>query len=53
MRSLNKEAIDVLTNKPNWFQYGFHAKTGETIDLEEFKKRIRAFKMLKRRPDDR
>lgn len=46
MRSLNKEAIDVLTNKPNWFQYGFHAKTGETLDLEEFKKRIRALKCL-------
>ena len=47
MRSVNKEAIDVLTNKPTWFQYGFHAKTGETIDLEEFKKRIKALKCLR------
>ena len=46
MRSLNKEAIDVLTNKPTWFQFGFHAKTGETIDRQEFEKRIRALKCL-------
>ena len=53
MRSLNKEAIDVLTNKPNWFQYGFHAKTGETIDLEEFEEANKSIEMFKRRPDDR
>ena len=46
MRSVNKEAIDVLTNKPILFQYGFHAKTGETIDLQKFEKRIRALKCL-------
>lgn len=46
MRTVNKEAIDVLTNKPNWFQFGFHAKTGETIDKQEFEKRIKALKCL-------
>lgn len=46
MRTVNKEAIDVLTKKPNWFQFGFHAKTGETIDKQEFEKRIKALKCL-------
>ena len=46
MRKVNKEAIDVLTNKPNWFQFGFHAKTGEIIDRQEFEKRIKALKCL-------
>ena len=43
---MNKEAIEVLSNKPIWFQSGFHAKTRETIDLQEFKKRIKALKYL-------
>lgn len=46
MKRVNKEAIDVLTNKPNWFQFGFHAKTGEIIDRQEFEKRIKALKCL-------
>jgi hypothetical protein len=46
MKRLNKEAIEVLSNKPIWFQSGFHAKTRETIDLQEFKKRIKALKYL-------
>ena len=46
MKMVNKEAIEVLSNKPIWFQSGFHAKTRETIDLQEFKKRIKALKCL-------
>ncbi|MDC1022635.1 hypothetical protein OAQ85_04280 [Schleiferiaceae bacterium] len=46
MKRVNKEAIDVLSNKPIWFQSGFHAKTGETIDQQAFEKRIKALKCL-------
>ena len=46
MKRVNKEAIDVLTNKPAWFQSGYHAKTGETIHRDEFVKRVKALKCL-------
>ena len=46
MKRVNKEAIDVLTNKPAWFQSGYHAKTGETLDRDEFEQRVKALKCV-------
>jgi hypothetical protein len=46
MSKINKEGAEVLRTSPSWFQSGFHAKTGETIDLDEFTKRVKALKYL-------
>lgn len=46
MKRVNKEATEVLTNKPAWFQSGYHEKTGETIHRDEFVKRVKALKYL-------
>lgn len=46
MSKINKEGAEVLRTNPSWFQSGFHAKTGETIDLDEFIKRVKAMKYL-------
>ena len=47
MSKINKEGAEVLRTNPSWFQSGFHAKTGETLDRIEFEKRIKALKYLK------
>ena len=46
MSKINKEGAEVLRTNPSWFQSGFHAKTGETLDRAEFEKRIKALKYL-------
>lgn len=46
MSKINKEGAEVLRMNPSWFQSGFHAKTGETLDRAEFEKRIKALKYL-------
>ena len=46
MSKINKEGAEVLRTNPSWFQSGFHAKTGETLDRAEFKKRVKAMKYL-------
>ena len=47
MSKINKEGAEVLNTNPSWFQSGFHAKTGETIDRAEFEKRVKALKYLR------
>ena len=37
----------MLKTNPSWFQSGFHSRTGETIDLDEFMKRVKALKYLR------
>ena len=46
MSKINKEGAEVLRTNPSWFESGFHAKTGETLDRAEFEKRIKALKYL-------
>ena len=46
MSKINKEGAEVLKTNPIWFQSGIHAKTVETINLDEFTKRIMALKYL-------
>ena len=46
MSKINKEGAEVLRTNPSWYQSGFHAKTGETLDRAEFEKRIKALKYL-------
>ena len=46
MSKINREGAEVLRTNPSWFQSGFHAKTGETLDRAEFEKRIKALKYL-------
>ena len=46
MSKINKEGAEVLRTNPRWFQSGFHAKTGETLDRAEFEKRLKAMKYL-------
>ena len=46
MSKINKEGAEVLRTNPSWFQSGFHAKTGETLDRADFEKRIKALKYL-------
>ena len=46
MSKINKEGAEVLRTNPSWFQSGFHAKTGETINRDEFEKRVKALKYL-------
>lgn len=50
MSKINKEGAEVLKTNPSWFQSGFHSRTGETIDLDEFTKRIMALKYLSKGP---
>lgn len=47
MSKIKKEGAEVLRTNPSWFQSGFHSRTGETIDLDEFTKRIKALKFLR------
>lgn len=47
MSKINKEGAEVLRTNPNWFESGYHTKTGETIDRAEFEKRVKAMKYLK------
>ena len=46
MSKINKEGAEVLRTNPSWYQSGFHAKTGETLDRAEFEKRVKALKYL-------
>ena len=46
MSKINREGAEVLRTNPSWFQSGFHAKTGETLDRAEFEKRVKALKYL-------
>ena len=46
MIKINKEGVEVLRTNPSWFQSGFHAKTGETINRDKFEKRVKAMKYL-------
>ena len=46
MSKINKEGAEVLRTNPSWFQSGFHAKTGETLDRAEFEKRVKGMKYL-------
>ena len=46
MSKINKEGAEVLRTNPSWFESGYHAKTGETLDRTEFEKRVKAMKYL-------
>ena len=46
MSKINKEGAEVLRTNPSWFQSGFHAKTGETLNRAEFEQPIKALKYL-------
>jgi len=46
MKSLSKEGIEVLKTNPKWFEDGYHGKTGEVIDKEEFVYRIKALRSI-------
>jgi hypothetical protein len=46
MSKINKEGAEVLRTNPSWFESGYHAKTGETLDRAEFEKRVKAMKYL-------
>ena len=46
MSKINKEGAEVLRTDPSWFESGYHAKTGETLDRAEFEKRVKAMKYL-------
>ena len=46
MSKINKEGEEVLRTNPSWFESGYHAKTGETLDRTEFEKRVKAMKYL-------
>ena len=46
MSKINKEGAEVLRTNPSWFQSGYHAKTGETLDRAEFERRVKALKYL-------
>ena len=46
MKLLSKEGIEVLKTNPKWFEDGYHGKTGEVIDKEEFVFRIKALRSI-------